>query len=114
MRHAASVAGLACVMPLEDRHLHGALRLTGMTAPFVYDGTKNGTVFRAYVEQVLAPNLKPGDAVIMDNLPAHKAAGVRDATELDGARFSLLPPYSPEFNPCMDGSCGSRVSDRVW
>ena len=59
----------------------GALRLTGMTAPFVYDGAMNGTVFLAYVEQVLVPTLKPGDVVIMDNLPAHKAAGVREAIE---------------------------------
>lgn len=70
-----------------------------MTAPFVYDGAMNGTVFRAYVEQVLVPTLKPGDIVIMDNLPAHKAAGVRDAIERAGATFSLLPPYSPDFNP---------------
>lgn len=77
----------------------GALRLTGMTAPFVYDGAMNGTVFRAYVEQVLVPTLKPGDIVIMDNLPAHKAAGVRDAIEKAGATFILLPPYSPDFNP---------------
>lgn len=56
----------------------GALRPSGMTAPFVYDGAMNGTVFRAYVEQVLAPTLTPGDVVIMDNLPAQKAAGVRE------------------------------------
>jgi len=77
----------------------GALRLTGMTAPFVYDGAMNGAVFLAYVEQVLVPTLKPGDIVIMDNLPAHKAAGVRQAIERAGATFSLLPPYSPDFNP---------------
>lgn len=77
----------------------GALRLTGMTAPFVYDGAMNGTVFRAYVEQVLVPTLSPGDVVIMDNLPAHKAAGVRDAIERAGATLRFLPPYSPDFNP---------------
>jgi transposase len=77
----------------------GALRLTGMTAPFVYDGAMNGAVFLAYVEQVLVPTLKPGDIVIMDNLPAHKAAGVRGAIEQAGATLSLLPPYSPDFNP---------------
>ncbi|WP_276315591.1 MULTISPECIES: IS630 family transposase [Mesorhizobium] len=53
----------------------GALRLTGMTAPFVYDGAMNGNVFVAYVEQVLVPTLSEGDVVVMDNLPAHKAAG---------------------------------------
>jgi transposase len=77
----------------------GALRLTGMTAPFVYDGAMNGNVFLAYVEQVLVPTLSPGDVVVMDNLPAHKAAGVRDAIEAAGARLLYLPPYSPDFNP---------------
>lgn len=92
----------------------GALRLTGMTAPFVYDGAMNGTVFLAYVAQVLVPTLSPGDVVVMDNLPAHKAEGVRTAIEETGASLCFLPPYSPDFNPCMDGSCGSRMSDRFW
>lgn len=76
-----------------------ALRLDGMTAPFVYDGAMNGTVFRAYVEQVLVPTLQLGDIVVMDNLPAHKAAGVREAIEQAGATLRFLPPYSPDFNP---------------
>lgn len=77
----------------------GALRLGGMTAPFVYDGAMNGTVFLAYVEQVLVPTLKPDDIVVMDNLPAHKAAGIREAIEKAGATLAFLPPYSPDFNP---------------
>jgi transposase len=77
----------------------GALRLTGMTAPFVYDGAMNGNVFVAYVEQVLVPTLSEGDVVVMDNLPAHKAAGIRDAIEAAGASLLYLPPYSPDFNP---------------
>ncbi|WP_262535638.1 IS630 family transposase [Agrobacterium tumefaciens] len=77
----------------------GALRLTGMAAPFVYDGAMNGNVFLAYVEQVLSPTLQTGDVVVMDNLPAHKAAGVRDAIERAGAKLMFLPPYSPDFNP---------------
>jgi transposase len=77
----------------------GALRLTGMTAPFVYDGAMNGNVFLAYVSQVLVPTLAPGDVVVMDNLPAHKAAGVRDAIAKAGASLLYLPPYSPDFNP---------------
>jgi transposase len=77
----------------------GALRLTGLTAPFVYDGPMNSTVFLAYVAQVLVPTLAPGDIVIMDNLPAHKAAGVREAIEHAGATLMFLPPYSPDFNP---------------
>ena len=59
----------------------------------------NGTVFLAYVEQVLLPTLKPGDIVVMDNLPAHKPAGVREAIERVGATLAFLPPYSPDFNP---------------
>lgn len=74
----------------------GALRLSGMTAPFVYNGAMNGNVFLAYVEQVLVPTLEPGDVVIMDNLPAHKAAGVRFAIEAARASLLFLPPYSPD------------------
>jgi transposase len=77
----------------------GALRLSGMTAPMVLDGAMNGDAFKAYVEQVLAPTLSPGDIVIMDNLPAHRAAGVREAIEAVGAQLRFLPPYSPDFNP---------------
>ena len=77
----------------------GALRLTGKAAPFVYDGAMNGNVLLAYVEQVLIPILAPGDVVVMENLPAHKAAGVRDAIEAAGATLLYLPPYSPDFNP---------------
>jgi hypothetical protein len=73
----------------------GALRLTGMTAPFVYDGAMNGNVLLAYVEQILVPSLSTGDIVVMDNLPAHKITGVRDAIEAAGARLLYLPPYSP-------------------
>ena len=57
----------------------GALRLSGMTAPMVLDGAMHGAAFPAYVEQVLGPTLKPGDIVVMDNLPAHRSAAVRDA-----------------------------------
>jgi len=65
----------------------------------VLDGAMNGGAFLAYVEQVLAPELKPGDVVVMDNLPAHKVTGVRAAVETAGARLLYLPPYSPDFNP---------------
>ena len=77
----------------------GALRLTRMTAPMVLDGPMNGAAFLAYVEQVLAPTLKSGDVVVMDNLPAHKPATVREAIERVGAELRFLPPYSPDFNP---------------
>ena len=77
----------------------GALRLQGITAPMVLDGPMNGVAFLAYVEQVLAPTLRPDDLVIMDNLPAHKRRGVRAAIEAAGAKLRFLPPYSPDFNP---------------
>ena len=75
------------------------LRLTGMTAPFVLDGPMDGECFLAYVEQVLAPSLHPGDVVIIDNLPAHHVKGVKAAIEASGATLIYLPPYSPDFNP---------------
>ena len=65
----------------------------------VLDGAMNGDAFRAYVEQVLVPELAKGDIVILDNLPAHKVSGVRTAIEEAGARLIYLPPYSPDFNP---------------
>ena len=77
----------------------GALRLSGMTAPMVLDGAMHGAAFLAYVEQVLVPTLKPGDIVVMDNLPAHRSAAVRDAIRRAGAELRFLPPYSPDFNP---------------
>jgi len=77
----------------------GALRLGGMTAPWVLDGPMNGEAFLVYVQKVLVPTLRPGDIVVMDNLPAHKVAGVRTAIEAAGACRRLLPPYSPDLNP---------------
>jgi transposase len=77
----------------------GALRLSGLTAPLVIDGAMNGETFRAYVEQVLAPTLCPGDIVIMDNLGSHKVLGIREAIEARGAIVRYLPPYSPDLNP---------------
>lgn len=76
-----------------------ALRIDGITAPLVIDGAINGDIFLAYVEQHLAPTLKPGDVVVMDNLSSHKVVGVRQAIEAAGARLQFLPPYSPDFNP---------------
>lgn len=75
------------------------LRLNGMVAPMVLDGPMFGNAFIAYVEQVLVPELSQGDIVIMDNLPAHKVTGVRQAIEKVGATLRYLPPYSPDFNP---------------
>jgi transposase len=59
----------------------------------------NGATFRAYLEQMLAPTLAPGDVVVMDNLSAHKGVGVGQAIQARGATLLYLPPYSPDFNP---------------
>jgi transposase len=76
-----------------------ALRNSGMVAPMVLDGPINGIAFQAYVDQVLVPELEPGDIVVMDNLGSHKGAGIQAAIEAAGASLLYLPPYSPEFNP---------------
>ena len=93
-------------LPISVPHGHwktttflAGLRTTGMTAPLVVDGAINGDVFLAWVTQHLAPTLCEGDVVIMDNLSAHKVAGVREAIESVGAKVMYLPPYSPDLNP---------------
>lgn len=101
----------------------GGLRLTGMTAPMVLDGPMTGAWFQAYVEQVLAPTLKPGDIVILDNLAAHKIEGARTAVEAVGARLLFLPPYSPDLNPIENAfaklkallrKAAARTVDQLW
>ena len=94
-----------------------------MTAPMLLDGPMNGAAFLAYAEQVLAPELRPGDIVIMDNLPAHKISGAREAIEKAGARLLFLPPYSPDFNPiemafsklkALLRKAAARSVDELW
>lgn len=76
-----------------------ALRPDGVTAPAVFDGPIDNASFLAYVEQVLAPTLRHGDVVVLDNLAVHKQPAVRAAIEATGAQIRFLPPYSPDFNP---------------
>jgi len=83
----------------KTRTLLAAFRLDGITAPCVIDGAVNGAIFRAWVEQSLAPTLRPGDIVVMDNVRPHKVNGVREAVEATGAELRYLPPYSPDLNP---------------
>ena len=75
------------------------LRADGLVAPLVVDGAMSGAMFRAYVEQILAPGLEPGDVVGMDNLSVHKVAGVREAIRAAGGSVLSLPSYSPDLNP---------------
>jgi transposase len=74
----------------------GALGLQGV---MTVDGPTDADVFRAYVKQVLAPTLAPGDVVVMDNLAAHKALGIQQAIARRRARVCYLPPYSPDLSP---------------
>jgi transposase len=76
-----------------------ALRHDGMVAPMLIEGPMNGELFLAYVEQCLAPTLKPDDIVVVDNVATHKVAGVVEAIEAAGATLRYLPPYSPDLNP---------------
>ncbi|WP_206667722.1 IS630 family transposase [Muricoccus nepalensis] len=75
------------------------LRSTGLVAPLVLDGPMTGEAFLAYIGQFLAPTLSKGDVVVLDNLAAHKVAGVREAIRTTGASLLYLPPYSPDLNP---------------
>ncbi|MCB9789150.1 MAG: IS630 family transposase [Deltaproteobacteria bacterium] len=77
----------------------GALTIDGLGAMMTIEGGTSGDVFVAYVEQVLAPELRPGDIVVMDNLGAHKDVRVRPLIEAVGAKVAYLPPYSPDLNP---------------
>ena len=101
----------------------GALRAEGFIAPLTIEGSINGPLFRAWVEQHLAPVLKPGDIVVMDNLSSHKVVGIRQAIEAVGAELRYLPPYSPDLNPIelafakfkkllRDGA--ERTVDMLW
>src|SRR5918995_3336117 len=100
-----------------------ALRHDGLSAPCVFDGAINGARFLAYIEQALAPSLRPGDIVVMDNLAAHKVKGVRAAIEAAGAELRYLPPYSPDLNPIEQAfaklkallrAAASRTVDTLW
>ena len=75
------------------------LTTRGLVAPWVLDGATNQDAFETYVAQVLVPELRPGDTVVMDNLSSHKGPKVRALIEAAGARLLYLPPYSPDLNP---------------
>lgn len=89
----------------------GGLTIAGMTAPMMLDGAMDGPAFLAWVQQMLAPALLPGQIVVMDNLPAHKPEAVRAAIEAKGAELRYLPPYSPDLNP-IEMAYSKRFSRR--
>ena len=103
-RHGRSPRGQRLDGPVPHGHWKTTTFVAGLTAqgfaaPYVTDGAMNGETFLAWAEQMLAPSLAPGDVVILDNLAAHKVAGVRRAIESCGAELLYLPPYSPDLNP---------------
>jgi transposase len=103
-RYGRTLSGTRLVAAVPHGHWRtttfvAGLRQSGIIAPLVLDGPMTGTAFRAYVEQFLAPALAPGDVVVLDNLAAHKVAGVREAIAAAGASILYLPPYSPDLNP---------------
>jgi transposase len=77
----------------------GVLGLGGLKGKLVFKGTLNGERFRNYVKSILAPELKKGDVVVMDNLAVHKVKGVLQPLFDKEVEVVFLPPYSPDFNP---------------
>lgn len=99
------------------------LRADGPVAPLVVGGAVNGRIFLAWVRQHLCPVLRPGDVVVMDNLSAHKVAGVAAAIAAVGAKVRYLPPYSPDLNPIemffsklkhLIRQAGERTVEALW
>lgn len=120
--------GLRLIDPVPHGHrmtstLIAGFRTDGITAPYVFTGAMTGEIFVAYLQQMLAPTLSPGDIVIMDNLSSHKVAGVREAIEACGAHLLYLPPYSPDLNPIEQAysklkaylrKAAARTKDALW
>ena len=79
--------------------LLASMSARGMGACLAVEGATTKAVFEAYVEQVLAPTLKPGQVVVMDNLSSHKGSRIRELIEGRGCKILYLPPYSPDLNP---------------
>ena len=91
----------------ENVSMLSVLSLSGISAPMTVKGAVDGIVFKTYVHQVLSPTLCPGDVIVMDNLPAHKVAGIKELIEARGAQLVYLPPYSPDLNPIE--KCWSKI-----
>ena len=89
--------------------LIGAISLQGLSALMTIPAFTNRAVFRAYIEEVLAPTLRPGQVVVLDNLPAHKYPEVEQSVRAAGCKLLFLPRYSPEFNPIEP--CWSKLKN---
>jgi transposase len=127
-RYGRSPSGTRLVAAVPHGHWRtttvvAGLRQSGIVAPLVLDGPMTGGAFCAYIEQFLAPALVPGDVVVLDNLAAHKVAGVREAIAAAGASILYLPPYSPDLNPieqlfaklkALLRKAAARTKDELW
>lgn len=100
-----------------------ALRHDRITAPMVLDGPIDGAWFLAYVQQVLAPTLRSGDIVVLDNLGSHRSDQIRQVIEAHGASLLYLPKYSPDLNPIENAfsklkaglrKAAERSTDALW
>lgn len=103
--------------------LIAALGIDGIRCSTTVDGAVNADVFEAFVEQVLTPQLRPGEVVVMDNLACHKRQRTRALIESAGAHVEFLPPYSPDLNPIENvfakikqllRSLACRSRDALW
>jgi len=91
--------------------LVAALGWRGVQAPWLLDGAMDSLAFEVYVQQVLAPTLRRGDVVLMDNLSAHYSERAREYIEARGARVEFLPPYSPDLNPIE--KCWAKIKEAL-
>lgn len=91
----------------ENITMLAALSVSGVEAAMTISGAVDAVVFKTYIERVLCPTLSFGEVVVMDNLPAHKVAGIRELIEARGAKLIYLPPYSPDLNPIE--KCWSKI-----
>jgi transposase len=126
--HGRSPRGERLVCPVPHGHRHATtflcgLRMDGLVAPLALDGAIDGRAFLAHIEQMLAPRLRRGDVVVLDNLGSHKVAGVRGAIEARGASLLYLPPHSPDLNPIelafselkrLLRTAAARTVDALW
>jgi len=89
----------------------GAISVDGWVASMTIESPTDGDVFKAFLQDVLCPQIKPENVVVMDNLAAHKVDGVRQIIESAGATIRYLPPYSPDLNPIE--LCWSQFKQRL-
>ena len=127
-RYGRSPRGQPCRAAVPHGHWKTSTFIAGLrsdatVAPLVFDSAMNAEIFRFYVGEMLAPTLQAGDVVVMDNLPAHKGAVIRELIEARGATLLYLPAYSPDLNPIelmfaklkhLLRSAAARSVDRLW